>query len=58
MLPEIHFNRDHGDIDPCPTCQEVINNVFKDDPVLEEEERPMNDDELYYEIDEDSVYDY
>jgi len=22
------FNRDHGDIDPCGTCKEVIANVF------------------------------
>jgi len=25
------FNRDHGDIDPCGTCKEVIANVFGDE---------------------------
>lgn len=32
-----HFNRQHGDIDPCGTCLEVINNVFSDDPLADEE---------------------
>ena len=32
-----HFNRQHGDIDPCGTCLEVINNVFSDDPLRDDE---------------------
>lgn len=36
QLANIHFNRLHDDIDPCPTCLEVISNVFTD-PVPEEE---------------------
>jgi hypothetical protein len=32
------FNRDHGDIDPCSRCLEIINDVFTD-PVPEEDLR-------------------
>lgn len=46
MLPEVQFNRDHGDIDPCPTCLQIISEVF-DDHLEEDEEREMTDDELY-----------
>jgi len=31
------FNRQHDDIDPCGTCLEVINNVWHDDPLAEDE---------------------
>lgn len=37
-LGSINFNRDHGDIDPCGTCQQIINEVFTD-PVPEEDLR-------------------
>jgi len=30
-LETFTFNRDHGDIDPCGTCKEVIANVFGDE---------------------------
>jgi cytidine deaminase len=36
-LPKPSFNRDHEDFDPCGTCLEVINNVFHDEPLTEEE---------------------
>lgn len=37
-LSAVNFNRDHGDIDPCYTCQAVISEVFTD-PVPEEDLR-------------------
>lgn len=37
-MSTFNFNRDHGDIDPCPKCLEVINDVFTD-PVPEEDLR-------------------
>ena len=37
-LPSVNFNRDHGDIDPCPTCIIAISEVFTD-PVPEEDLR-------------------
>jgi len=33
------FNRDHGDIDPCGTCKEVIANVFGDEGDLDQKEQ-------------------
>lgn len=36
-LSSVTFNRDHGDINPCGTCLEVIANVFGSEPVPEEE---------------------
>lgn len=35
-MPVFSFNRDHGDIDPCGVCKEIINEVFTD-PVPEEQ---------------------
>lgn len=56
------FNRDHGDIDPCGTCKEVIANVFgeegdadelPEDPLLAETEPTIEElmaaaEEEYY----------
>lgn len=37
-LETVHFNRDHGDFDPCPECLEIIENVFSDEYVPSEDE--------------------
>lgn len=37
------FNRDHGDIDPCGTCKEVIANVFGEEGDVEETDVPPED---------------
>ncbi len=41
VLSNVSFNTDHGDIDPCHVCQEVIDGVFPD-PVPEEDLRDVD----------------
>ena len=46
LSPEtIHFNRQHGDFDPCPTCLTVIGEVFSDEDVPEETEIEEEEDD-------------
>ena len=49
-MPTFTFNRDHGDIDPCGVCKEIINDVFTDpvpdDQVRLEEVEPTADEML------------
>jgi hypothetical protein len=47
-LPEVQFNSEHGDIDPCPSCLFVIQDTldgFKDNAAPDEdafgEENPL-----------------
>jgi hypothetical protein len=40
-LSEVHFNADHQDFEPCPTCLEVIQDTlegFLDKPSADEDE--------------------
>lgn len=37
--PEVQWNSDHRDWDPCNKCQEVINGVFTDDSEEEIDEQ-------------------
>lgn len=56
VLANPHFNRDHGDIDPCPTCLNVINDVFSDeDPPEEEGEISLTPEEAAAQA-EDALY--
>jgi len=38
------FNRDHGDIDPCGTCKEVIANVFGEEGDADELTETIDDE--------------
>lgn len=42
-LTNVHYNRDHQDFDPCPTCLEVIGEVFADEPPVDDSEDASDD---------------
>lgn len=47
-IENIHYNRDHQDFDPCPTCLEIIADVFS-------EEKDSLDPDEQIEITEEEV---
>lgn len=52
QLAEVSFNSEHQDIDPCPTCLDVVQDVldgYKDKPAAAEDDLP--DEELHFFLD-------
>jgi cytidine deaminase len=45
-MASFSFNSDHGDIDPCGTCLEVIASVFGEEPEESSEEAEPTAEEL------------
>jgi hypothetical protein len=44
LLQEIHYNSDHEDYEPCPTCLAIIAEaVGKEKPTAEEDDLPPED---------------